>query len=420
MGHVREPPSRNSSSELASVKHTFRSNVDRKAKWIWVGAGISAAACFALVTTLRPQMGDQGRLYLLSSIAQSLAATVALAATLPLAFAGLSRYVAGAARQWVGNCHFLAFIGMYILSALLALGGLCFSCMPGGMALVSLSLTAGCLVALPFYIRWIADRSDPGNYLDYLLVRADRIALKTPLVAENEVPPDTSKSLRQELSALSSVASTATADGVTLYMDGAQSNLLQFWMKYDFRRVGWVTRLCGDTWSSLALSHISDETFVARMVQIQNHLFLRECVARRLSLSEGIVQSLSGPLTLVVQRRGGTVLETSAELGLWMLASVAHHLGHSENGPRRTAHSLALARFGLSAQQFAEEVDGIILRVMTEAEHTVSRTDIEPDIRAFARLVLDEYAELRRGLGVPPSQIIPTPQIQCPFLPHSA
>ena len=351
-------------------------------------------------------------MYLLSSIAQSLAATVALAATLPLAFAGLSRYLAGAAQRLVLSYHFLAFIGMYVVAALVSLIWLCLSCMRDHVTLISFGLAAGCLGALPFYILWIADRLDPGNYIDSLVVRADRVVREAKIVAHGDVPTTRSGDLRLALAALGSVASAAATDGVTLYVEWVQFRLLQLWMTYDFRRVDWVSKLAEGTWLGLVLSHSANDTFVHTTVSTQDDLLLRECVAGRLALSEHMVESLSGPLGLVVQGCSGaaqtTVRAISAVTGLWILASVAHHLGHSVESQRKTARSLAIAQLGLPEQQLADEVDRVILRAIAEAEHSVSRELIEPDIRAFAGLVRAEHSRMRSDLGAPPGNSVDT------------
>ena len=403
--------STDSAGGLADIEHSFRSQSDREARWIWVGAASAAVVGFALLLALGPQFGDQSRNYLLSSIAQSLGAVVALAATLPLAYAGLSRYLPGAAGRLVRSPHFQVFIGLYLLTAIAALVELCYRCLPDYTVLAVLALAAGCLIALPTYFIWVADRLSPGHYLHDLLAEADRIASTTRL-AGGRAPEQTLVELRDRLSTMSSVASAAAADGATLYIDWAQGCILQLWMKYDSRGVDWVTRLCSDTWSSLLLSHIMHEVFVARTIDAMRANLTRECLVRGLKPSERMMMTLSEPLSLILRSSPDGLAAASVERGLGVVAIVAHHSGHSDATLRAVLHEIAMSRLGESRVEFER---GLKLLTDSLQRGLAAEEDTQlhvPEASAIMPPLLDEYDRLRKSIGAEPDQSIRPPSRQ--------
>jgi hypothetical protein len=140
--------------------------------WSFVAFGALFVVLSVILRHWTPQYTTESRHYLLSSSAQVLAAILALAITVPLMFAGLSRYLPSAGYFLVRSPLFLGYAILYATTIALSLGLLRFECAASTWTDIDLILSILCVVAVVPYVIWISSRMDPAKHIDLVLAKA--------------------------------------------------------------------------------------------------------------------------------------------------------------------------------------------------------------------------------------------------------
>jgi len=350
---------------------------------------------FVAVTLAHPQFGEDGRYYLLSSISQVLAAVVALAATLPLAFANLSDYLPLCANRLAASWHFRGFVIMYTGTILIALALLCFKCASDWLAVLALAAAAGCLVSLLPYFLWIADRTRPKNHFDVLVSIADAIVLRYDKVTDMTVLAEPAEEVLEHLELIAQAANTAAQRGASGYLSQALISLLLFWLKYDARDVGWAAYRGGKAWGNFTVTNADNYLAIGTAAECVSKILVRQCWPGSMRPSAGVFHSVAEALALesVPQDPGRIV----AVRGLWRLGVVAQHIEPNGAGARAVAHQIAVVYADFTTVTFPQTFQMFESHVR---DWFRMFADIDPtqELDGFRLLVVEEHAALRRRL----------------------
>jgi hypothetical protein len=185
--------------------------------WLFVAGGFFVGAL--AVWTIGEKSGGDSPFYLLSSIAQSLAAIVALTVTLPLAYHASSKYVGGAVRYVVRSPVLVSYVVLYAVTIAIALLSLTYQHPPSALRNLAVALSFGCLASIIPFIWWVSHALRPEAYIDEVLT--PEYGRLSALLTSRSATPKAMSSHYSELqkvyeSALS-LASEAARNGATWY-----------------------------------------------------------------------------------------------------------------------------------------------------------------------------------------------------------
>jgi hypothetical protein len=360
---------------------------------MWAAAPTTAIVTFVLLCSLRPQFGADGRYYLLSSIAQVLAAIVALSATLPLAFAGLSDYLPSFEERIVASWHFRGFVIMFAGSIALALILLCFACAHELLLVTSAATAIGCLASLVPYFVWIADRTRPKNHFDDLQACADELVRRHEKETQTSRLAEPAGEVQEYLGLLVQTATVAAGRGASRYLGHALVDILLFWLKYDIRGVAWAVRKGEGAWGDSMVSNADSFLAVGHATELLSMTMAKECWHCALRPSADLLSSVAESLTLA----RGEDARIVAIRGLWRLGVVAQHIEANGAAARTVARHVAV--------DSAEITEALLPRTFpTQESHvrewflSLYRIDPTPELAGFRALVTEEHAAFRRRL----------------------
>jgi len=169
-GAATPPEVRNASPKSLDWPIDHRDGT-RARDWLELEWGVILALMVAAVVYawLLPNAGficSEQPLYLLSTLAQSLAAVVALVVSVPFAIAASSRFLFGAVPLASKTPVFTGFVLFQIINIAAALLLLRARPIPHDLLDLTLCTTVAALVSLVPYVRWLVQRLDPRNHID--------------------------------------------------------------------------------------------------------------------------------------------------------------------------------------------------------------------------------------------------------------
>jgi len=294
----------------------------------WPSALASALVVAALLAFLvwPGQYSPESRHYLLSSVAQVLAAVLALCVSLPLVFAGLSKYLPSAGYFIVRSRPFVSFVLFYVLSIIVPLVLLRFECAADAWVDLALLMAAVCLLLILFYVRWVSDRMEPLRHIRLVLARARR-------GMQHEATDVTATEFSEKLGLVMQFASVACKDGAVTYLDHALEGLLILMLSDNRRDDTRFTLEARDSLLTFARAHMDDEVGGTELsVVIQRtgfHTYGR--------LGERMPQRVADAVALLL----GHVATSSppnmpslvAMIALWTLGSAVAASSGEDSGP---------------------------------------------------------------------------------------
>ena len=375
--------------------HRFVTNGDRRARCIWLTASAAAVVTFVAVWTANPQFGEDGRYYLLSSISQILAAVIALAATLPLLFAGLSDYLPFCANRLVASRHYRWFVAVFIGSIILALVVLCFKCAPPILTVVSLATAAGCLCSLLPYLLWIADRTRPKNHFDDLQSIADAIARTHEKVTDRSLLAEAAADVLEYLELLTQAASAATLRGGSNYLGQALISVMVFWLKYDARGTEWAANRGALAWRNFLAANDASFLAVDTAAECAARIFVKECWTGTLKPSAEVFGLVAD--SLPTKRPTQDSSNLVAIRGQWRLGAVAQHVEADGERPRAVARCVAVA-IGDIPEVNLQPVCARFEDRVRQWFQGMYQINPSPELTGFHALVIEEHHALRRRL----------------------
>lgn len=184
---------------------------------LFAAAGFLVGAL--LVWVVGDRSGGDSSYYLLSTIAQSLAAIVALSVSLSLAYSASTKYVAGVVHFVVRSHVFLSYVLLNAVAITLSLVGLEYHTPPVLLSNLSLALCVSCLASIVPFMRWISHAYRPESYVNQVLM-PEYLRWSELLTA---TPSDSPKrdlyynELQKTYEAALGVASEASRNGATYY-----------------------------------------------------------------------------------------------------------------------------------------------------------------------------------------------------------
>ncbi len=191
--------------------------------YLFLAAAIGLFVGALAARLINGEPASDSPLYLLSSVAQSMATIVALTVTLPLAYHASARFVSGAMRYVVRSHVLVSYVVLYSVSIAIAPLALAYGTPPRALGDLTIALSFACVASLIPFIRWVSHTFRPESYLDEMLAPDYRrlSALLKSEFTQGEAGPDRYSELQKVYESALSLACEAAKSGATLHGQSA-------------------------------------------------------------------------------------------------------------------------------------------------------------------------------------------------------